>query len=81
MSVLACITIKQCDGCGDVAVLQTDDEYNEFDQDWYDGTTCDFCMICKPLNTEKIAKDQAVLSDIAAAVRQSDNILEATHVS
>lgn len=70
MSVIASITVHQCDGCNTVAVLKSDAEYRFFELSWYEGLKVDFCHACrgKAANAEAILTDRALRKQIADTV-------------
>lgn len=47
MSVLAVITIHKCDGCGEIATVQTDEDCNSFAANWFAGLEHDLCPECR----------------------------------
>lgn len=73
MSTLAAITVKDCNDCGEVAVLSSDEDYGSFEAHWYDGNAVHFCPECKwkPENQQAIYDDQQLTEDIKLAIKQS----------
>jgi len=47
MSILANITVYQCDDCRQVAVVTTDEDCDSFDANWSTSVAVDFCPACK----------------------------------
>lgn len=80
MSTLASITVNQCDGCEEIATLQSDESYSWFAEKWHDGYAKHFCPECKDLliNQRAINEDNAMAADMAAGVRQYVDASKAT---
>lgn len=47
MSVLAVITIHRCDGCSEIATVQTDEDCDSFAANWFAGFEHDLCGECR----------------------------------
>lgn len=80
MSVIATITVYQCNGCDTVAVCRSDAEYRFFELYWYEGLKVDFCHACrgKAENVDAILGDRALRQQIANTVTRL-NKKEAAH--
>lgn len=65
MSVLAVITIHRCDGCGEIATVQTDEDCDSFAARWFAGFEHDLCPECrvKPEHQHLIFRELAEQSD------------------
>lgn len=73
MSVLACVTVHECDGCGKTLALKTDRDYTSFEATWYEGLSVDFCPMCRDLPKFEMAimGDRAKRHQIANYVKRS----------
>lgn len=47
MSLVALISVHQCDMCPQVAVIKTDAEQADFADRWHNGWAKDFCPACR----------------------------------
>lgn len=47
MSLIALISVHQCDLCPKVAVMKTDAEEADFQDRWHNGWSKDFCPDCR----------------------------------
>lgn len=55
MSVVAVITVYECNGCGATVRLETDAEERTFKATWYEGLLVDFCPVCRELPAAKLS--------------------------
>lgn len=76
MSVIACITVHECDGCKRIASLKTGAQYTTFEQTWYEGLSVDFCPRCwaDPKNEPAIMADRAKQAIVANTIRRLDTV-------
>lgn len=70
MSILACITIYECNGCKTTLGVQTDAEYKSHRDTWYEGLFVDYCPLCRelPEHEPRILSDQAARSHAAVVI-------------
>lgn len=68
MSVLAQITVIECDGCKRLATLTNDVERETFDKTWLRTRNKDLCFLCREAEAE--ADQQAMDRAISKAVRK-----------
>lgn len=71
MSLIAYISVHQCDECERVIVLKDDDQYTAFDDSWYSSYgRVEFCDRCRDLASvqERILEDERMDRAIAAAL-------------
>lgn len=61
MSLLASISVHQCDGCSKIIVVNTLEEFRAYSETWHQGIGVDFCDGCKSTETAKkaIADDRS----------------------
>jgi len=62
MSLVALISVHQCDMCPQVAVIKTDAEQADFADRWHSGWAKDFCPACRD--------HRGAIEAIAAEARQ-----------
>lgn len=58
MSILACITVVECDQCKAIRVLETDAEYKTFEQTWFRQGSVTLCTLCSVKLDERCSADQ-----------------------
>ncbi len=80
MSVIATITVYQCNGCDTVAVCRSDAEYRLFELSWYEGLKVDFCHACrgKSENADRILADNALRQQVVESVARLNGQEEKT---
>ena len=71
MSVVACITVHLCDGCGFMQSLQTNEEYVSFGATWYDGWRISLCPVCREeaKHLSMIIDDQKLQRSVTEAIK------------
>lgn len=73
MSHLASISVHRCDGvgCTMIAVLQTDQDWDTFEQTWFDGFARHFCPACKGSvqNAAAVAEEESLTEMLRQALR------------
>jgi hypothetical protein len=67
MSVLAQITVVECDGCKRLATLTNPVERETFEQTWHRTRDKDFCFLCR--ETIELA-DEKVISSVVAKINR-----------
>lgn len=64
MSIVANLTVHQCDDCRQVAVVQTDEDYDSFAANWLTSVTLDFCPACrdKPGHKDEVEAERKLFA-------------------
>ena len=76
MSVLAQITVVECDGCKKLATLTNGVERETFEKTWVRTKTKDFCVLCRELLEQ--ADDKAI-ARVVAKINRKYGSMEVTH--
>jgi hypothetical protein len=74
MSLLAAITVIQCDQCRRVECMRTDIEYSTVEATWYEGIRYHFCPLCRELavSQDRIAEDNHLRENIRLIAARHD---------
>lgn len=82
MSVLAVITVVECDGCKRLATMTNDVEYTTYEKTWYVGVNTQLCFVCREGSEERLVKsvvdEQAMDRAINKCIRKY-GAAEVTH--
>jgi hypothetical protein len=70
MSILAHITVVQCDGCERLETLSSDVERESFEQLWLRTHSKDFCVVCREAKAKAQPDGKAMDRAIAKMVRK-----------
>ncbi len=73
MSVIVIITVYQCDGCKQTAVVRDDREPNEVHDDWFLGLGRCYCGHCRDLacNQAAIIDEERQAAAIEAVIKRN----------
>jgi hypothetical protein len=68
MSILAQITVVECDGCKRLTTLTNDVERETFDQTWLRTSKKDLCFVCRELVDQ--ADEKAIARVVSKMARK-----------
>lgn len=63
MSLLATVTIFDCDDCLESIGLKNDEDWARFETEWYPGLLCQFCPKCRSKSTNQAAIRADILAE------------------
>lgn len=68
MSILAELTVYQCDACMNTIVCKNTDSWREFERGWKDSVDHHYCPVCKhfPQVKQQIETDDLVFANLMA---------------
>ena len=66
------ITVINCDECGKVTGLKTDEDWSKFENDWWEGFKYQFCPVCceKPETQTRRLSDSQMMAEMVEPIRE-----------
>lgn len=73
MSLIACISVYNCDLCNRIETVRSEREYTRFQNFWHDGWKYSLCQDCRysPRAAPLIREDDRFEKNLAEAIKRS----------